>query len=249
MRDVEIDKIKEYAVEDADITLQLKNVFIDSLKEKTVEKVFYEVENPLVQVLKDMEYEGVRIDEGFLNEYSKELDKMAKAAEERVYAASGVRFNLSSPKQLGEVLFDKLKLDPKAKKTKTGQYATGEDVLQKLSHLHPVPADVLEYREMTKWRLVDALPQLTIRGQEECIHYGSAVAVTGDLRAIIDRKNIPFKGKGNTGFHSGIGYVLFKRIIRRSGKLLLPSAVIPICVKHSGWEKISILRQLPRCME
>jgi DNA polymerase-1 len=133
MRDVELDKIKEYAVEDADITLQLKNIFIHELKKKDVEKVFYEVENPLVQVLKDMEYEGVRIDEGFLKDYSIELDKEAKAAEERVYQQAGVRFNLASPKQLGEVLFEKLKLDPKAKKTKTGQYATGEDVLLKSS--------------------------------------------------------------------------------------------------------------------
>jgi DNA polymerase-1 len=199
MRDVEIDKIKEYAVEDADITLQLKNVFINSLKDKTVEKVFYEVENPLVQVLKDMEYEGVRIDEGFLNEYSKELDKMAKAAEERVYAASGVRFNLSSPKQLGEVLFDKLKLDPKAKKTKTGQYATGEDVLQKLSNLHPVPADVLEYREMTKLKstYVDALPQL-INPRTGRVHttYGSAVAVTGRLASNNPNlQNIPIRSE------------------------------------------------------
>ncbi len=199
MRDVEADKIKEYAVEDADITLQLKNVFINSLKEKDVEKVFYEVENPLVQVLKDMEFEGVRIDEGFLNEYSKELDKIAKAAEERVYAAAGVRFNLSSPKQLGEVLFDKLKLDPKAKKTKTGQYATGEDVLQKLSHLHPVPADVLEYREMTKLKstYVDALPQL-INPRTGRVHttYGSAVAVTGRLASNNPNlQNIPIRSE------------------------------------------------------
>ncbi len=199
MRDVEPDKIKEYAVEDADITLQLKNVFVKCLKEKDVEKVFNEVENPLVQVLKDMEFEGVRIDEGFLNEYSKELDKMAKAAEERVYAAAGVRFNLSSPKQLGEVLFDKLKLDPKAKKTKTGQYATGEDVLQKLSHLHPVPADVLEYREMTKLKstYVDALPQL-INPRTGRVHttYGSAVAVTGRLASNNPNlQNIPIRSE------------------------------------------------------
>ena len=197
MRDVEPDKIREYAVEDADITLQLKNVFIKTLKEKDVEKVFYEVENPLVQVLKDMEFEGVRIDEGFLNVYSKELDKIAKAAEERVYAAAGVRFNLSSPKQLGEVLFDKLKLDQKAKKTKTGQYATGEDVLQKLSHLHPVPADVLEYREMTKLKstYVDALPQL-INPRTGRVHttYGSAVAVTGRLASNNPNlQNIPIR--------------------------------------------------------
>jgi DNA polymerase-1 len=197
MRDVELDKIKEYAVEDADITLQLKNVFIPGLKEKEVEKVFYEVENPLVQVLKDMEYEGVRIDEEFLKNYSVELDKEARAAEERVYQQAGVRFNLGSPKQLGEVLFEKLKLDSKAKKTKTGQYATGEDVLLKLSHLHPVPADVLEYRELTKLKstYVDALPQL-INPRTGRVHttYGSAVAVTGRLASNNPNlQNIPIR--------------------------------------------------------
>jgi DNA polymerase-1 len=199
MRDVELEKIKEYAVEDADITLQLKNVFIHALKEKDVEKVFYEVENPLVQVLKDMEFEGVKIDEEFLKEYSVELDKEARAAEERVYANAGVRFNLASPKQLGEVLFEKLKLDPKAKKTKTGQYATGEDVLQKLSHLHPVPADVLVFRELTKLKstYVDALP-LLINPRTGRVHttYGSAVAVTGRLASNNPNlQNIPIRSE------------------------------------------------------
>src|SRR5450432_791703 len=125
MRDVAIEKITEYAGEDADITLQLKNKFQPLLKEKAVQNVFDKVENPLVKVLVDMEFEGIKIDVDFLNEYSKELEKEAALAESNVYREAGVRFNLSSPKQLGEVLFDKLKLDPKAKKTKTGQYATG----------------------------------------------------------------------------------------------------------------------------
>lgn len=197
MRDVELEKIKEYAVEDADITLQLKNVFINELKSKEVEKVFYEVENPLVQVLKDLEFEGVRIDVDFLKEYSIELDKEARAAEERVYQQAGVRFNLASPKQLGDVLFEKLKLDPKAKKTKTGQYATGEDVLLKLAHLHPVPADVLIFRELTKLKstYVDALPQL-INPRTGRVHttYGSAVAVTGRLASNNPNlQNIPIR--------------------------------------------------------
>ncbi|MEX0635399.1 MAG: DNA polymerase, partial [Ferruginibacter sp.] len=131
MRDVAIETAKEYAVEDADITLQLKNVFLPELKKKSVEKVFYEVENPLVNVLARMEFEGIKVDVDFLKSYSKELDVEARIAEESVYAQAGVRFNLASPKQLGEVLFEKLGLDPKAKKTKTGQYATGEDVLAK----------------------------------------------------------------------------------------------------------------------
>jgi DNA polymerase-1 len=184
MRDVEIEKIKEYASEDADITLQLKQVFEVQLKEKDVEKVFYEVENPLVKVLTDMEYEGVRVDVGFLNEYSKELDREAKIAEEAVYKTAGVRFNLASPKQLGEVLFEKLKLDPKAKKTKTGQYATGEDVLQKLAFQFPIVSDILAFRQLTKLKstYVDALPQL-INPNTERVHtnYGQAIAVTGRL--------------------------------------------------------------------
>src|SRR4029453_3544340 len=143
MRDVDLEKIKEYAVEDADITLQLKKAFIPLLKKHEVERVFSEVENPLVQVLTDMEYEGVKIDVGFLNEYSKELEKEAKKSEEAVYQQAGVRFNLSSPRQLGEVLFEKLGLDPKAKKTKTGQYATGEDVLMKLAHKNQICMDIL----------------------------------------------------------------------------------------------------------
>src|SRR5690606_16584205 len=134
MRDVELDIIKEYAVEDADITLQLKNSFEPLLQKKEVKKVFDEVETPLVKVLTDMEYQGVRVDMEFLNEYSKELEKEALIREKSVYEQAGVRFNLASPKQLGEVLFEKLQLDPKAKKTKGGQYATGEDVLLKLAN-------------------------------------------------------------------------------------------------------------------
>jgi DNA polymerase-1 len=185
MRDVEIEKIKEYAGEDADITLQLKNVFTPLLKEKEVEKVFNEVENPLVKVLVDMEYEGIKIDEGFLNDYSKELERDAKKAEESVYKQAGVRFNLASPKQLGEVLFDKLKLDPSAKKTKTGQYQTGEDVLLKLAVKGiQIVDDILAFRELTKLKstYVDALPQLVNRKTGR-VHttYGQAVAVTGRL--------------------------------------------------------------------
>ena len=184
MRDVEPEKIKDYAAEDADITLQLKNVFMPLLKQKEVEKVFSEVENPLVKVLTDMEFEGIRVDEKFLNEYSKELEKEAKAAEESVYKQAGVRFNLASPKQLGEVLFDKMQIDPKAKKTKTGQYATGEDVLLKLAHQNKIVDDILSFREYTKLRstYVDALP-LMINPRTGRVHtsYAQAVAVTGRL--------------------------------------------------------------------
>jgi DNA polymerase-1 len=184
MRDVELEKIKEYAAEDADITLQLKQKFLPELKTKSVEKVFYEVENPLVKVLTDMEFEGIRIDEQFLKEYSLELDKDAKKAEQQVYEQAGVKFNLASPKQLGEVLFDKLQLDPKAKKTKTGQYATGEDVLLKLASQNKIVEDILVFRELTKLRntYVDALPEL-VNPKTGRVHtsYAQAVAVTGRL--------------------------------------------------------------------
>lgn len=185
MRDVELEKIKEYAAEDADITLQLKNIFTPLLKTKEVEKVFTEVETPLVKVLVDMEYEGIKIDEGFLNDYSKQLEKDANTAEESVYKQAGVRFNLASPKQLGEVLFDKLKLDTAAKKTKTGQYQTGEDVLLKLAAKgNPIVDDILAFRELTKLKstYVDALP-LLINRKTGRVHttYGQAVAVTGRL--------------------------------------------------------------------
>ncbi|MFM7671856.1 MAG: DNA polymerase I [Bacteroidota bacterium] len=185
MRDVEPEKLTEYAGEDADITLQLKQKFIPLLKQKEVERVFEEVENPLVKILADMEHEGIRVDVPFLNEYSKELEREAKAAEERVYKEAGVRFNLGSPKQLGEVLFDKLKLDPSAKKTKTGQYQTGEDVLLKLAAKgHDIVDSILTFRELTKLRstYVDALPAL-INPKTGRVHttYSQAVAVTGRL--------------------------------------------------------------------
>ena len=184
MRDVEVGKVKEYAAEDADITLQLKNVFVPYLKEKKVEKVFNEVEAPLVKVLADMEFEGVKIDMNFLQVYSWELEKEADKCEKSVYEQAGVKFNLASPKQLGEVLFDKLKLDPKAKKTKAGQYATGEDVLLKLAHENPIVENILNYRELTKLKstYVDALPQM-VNKRTHRVHtsYGQAIAVTGRL--------------------------------------------------------------------
>jgi DNA polymerase I len=197
MRDIEPEKIKEYAAEDADITLQLKTVLLPKLKEREVEKVFYEVENPLVKVLAAMEFEGIRIDEGFLNEYSKALEEEAKAAEESVYKQAGVRFNLASPKQLGEVLFDKMQIDPKAKKTKTGQYATGEDVLLKLAANNKIVDDILVFREFTKLKstYVDALP-LMINKKTGRVHtsYAQAVAVTGRLSSNNPNlQNIPIR--------------------------------------------------------
>ncbi|HOZ51117.1 MAG TPA: DNA polymerase I [Chitinophagaceae bacterium] len=197
MRDVELDKIKEYASEDADITLQLKHAFEPIIKEHHVDKVFYEVDSPLVKVLMKMEFEGIKIDTDFLGIYSKELEREAKIAEEKVYADAGVRFNLASPKQLGEVLFEKLKLDPKAKKTKTGQYATGEDVLAKLANQHEICNTILTFREYTKLQntYVDTLPQL-INPKTGRVHttFAQTIAVTGRLSSINPNlQNIPIR--------------------------------------------------------
>ncbi|MCB0775047.1 MAG: DNA polymerase I [Chitinophagaceae bacterium] len=221
MRDVEIEKIKDYAAEDADITLQLKNAFEPLLSSREVEKVFKEVESPLVKVLVDMEYEGIKIDVDFLNEYSKELEKEAKKAEDSVYKQAGVRFNLASPKQLGEVLFDKLKLDDSAKKTKTGQYQTGEDVLLKLAARgHSIADDILTFRELTKLKstYVDALPQL-INKKTGRVHtsYGQAVAVTGRLQSNNPNlQNIPVR--------TDRGKEVRKAFIPRDSKHVLLSA-------------------------
>jgi DNA polymerase-1 len=203
MREVDLATQKEYAGEDADITLQLKHVFAPQLKEKEVEKVFAIVETPLIRVLADMEWEGVRVDEPFLKDYAHVLEEEIRTAEKKVMDATGLKFNLSSPKQLGEVLFEHLKLDPKAKKTKTGQYATGEDVLQKLAHVSPIVADILTYRELSKLKstYVDALP-LLIQPKTGRVHtsYGQAIAVTGRLSSNNPNlQNIPVrteKGRG-----------------------------------------------------
>jgi DNA polymerase-1 len=197
MRDASLEQITEYAAEDADITFQLKQSIAPLIQKKEVTRVFEEVENPLVRVLVDMEYEGVKVDNQFLNDYSKILEVEAKQSEERVYEQAGVKFNLASPKQLGEVLFDILKLDAKAKKTKTGQYATGEDVLQKMAAKHKIVDDILNFRELTKLKstYVDAIPEL-INPKTGRIHtsYAQAVAVTGRLSSTNPNlQNIPIR--------------------------------------------------------
>ena len=199
MRDVPLDQITEYAAEDADITYQLKECFEPLLTKREVNRVFEEVENPLMQVLVDMEFEGVKVDEQFLNEYSKVLEADIKISEERVFEQAGVRFNLASPKQLGEVLFDILKIDPKAKKTKTGQYATGEDVLAKLAAKHKIVDDILNFRELSKLKstYVDALPAI-VNPKTGRIHtsYAQAVAVTGRLSSTNPNlQNIPIRSE------------------------------------------------------
>jgi DNA polymerase I len=197
MRDVEFEKIKEYAAEDADITLQLRSVFEPKLKEVEGEKLVHEMEYPLIYVLADMEYEGVRIDHNTLNEFSKELETDIAKLEKIVYEKAGVRFNIASPKQLGEVLFEKLMLDPKAKKTKTGQYQTGEDVLLSLAAKSDIVRDILDYRQLQKLKstYVDALPQM-VNKKTGRVHtsYNQAIAATGRLSSTNPNlQNIPIR--------------------------------------------------------
>ncbi|CAN5167231.1 DNA polymerase I [soil metagenome] len=197
MRDVEIEKIKEYAAEDADITLQLKTVFEPKLKDANSEKLIHEIEHPLIYVLADIEFEGVRIDHDTLNEFSKELETDIAKLEKTVFEKAGVRFNVSSPKQLGEVLFEKLQLDPKAKKTKTGQYQTGEDVLLALAAKSDIVRDILDFRQLQKLKstYVDALPQM-VNPKTGRVHtsYNQAVAATGRLSSNNPNlQNIPIR--------------------------------------------------------
>ncbi len=197
MRDVDVEKVKEYAVEDADITRQLKHIFSPYLIEKQVENVFNEVESPLVKVLADMEFEGVKVDMNFLNVYSKELETEALKCEQSVYEQAGIKFNLASPKQLGEVLFEKMQIGLKTKKTKGGQHATGEDVLLKLAKENPIVENILNFRELTKLKstYVDALPQI-VNKRTQRVHtcYGQAIAVTGRLSSNNPNlQNIPIR--------------------------------------------------------
>ncbi|MGB3063450.1 DNA polymerase I [Sphingobacterium thalpophilum] len=197
MRDVDIEKIKEYAAEDADITLQLKNVFEPLLIETNTLKLAQEVEFPLVYVLAEIERNGVKIDVPALGEFSRTLDQDIKSLEASIFEKAGTNFNIASPKQLGEVLFDKLQLDPKAKKTKTGQYKTGEDVLLALAHKSDIVQDILNFRQLQKLKstYVDALPEL-INAETGLIHtsYNQAVAATGRLSSTNPNlQNIPIR--------------------------------------------------------
>ncbi|RYG91666.1 DNA polymerase I, partial [archaeon] len=150
MRDVPVEQVVDYAAEDADVTLQLANKFRPMLTELNAAKLAEDIENPLIFVLADIEKEGVKIDIEALKTYSQELELDIRKFEQTVYEKAGVKFNIASPKQLGEVLFDKLQLDPKAKKTKTGQYQTGEDVLMALAGKSDIVKDILDFRQLQK---------------------------------------------------------------------------------------------------
>jgi DNA polymerase-1 len=197
MRDVPLEKIKEYAAEDADITLQLKNVLEPKLKEDGLEKLFYEIETPLVPVLAAMEFEGIRIDAKFLNDYSLVLQEKIVALEDKIIAAVGAPFNVASPKQVGEILFDKMKIPYKGKKTKSGQYSTDEDVMSELAKDYPIAADILTHRGLSKLRstYVEALPKM-INPRTGRVHsnFNQALTATGRLSSNNPNlQNIPIK--------------------------------------------------------
>jgi DNA polymerase-1 len=197
MRDVEIEKTKEYAAEDADITWQLYERLSPMLVETSTEDLARQVEFPLVYTLAEIEKNGVKIDVDTLKLFSESLEKDIAALESSIYDKAGVKFNIASPKQLGEVLFDKLQLDPKAKKTKTGQYKTGEDVLLALANKSDIVQDILDFRQYQKLKstYVDALPTL-INPQTGLIHtsYNQAVAATGRLSSTNPNlQNIPIR--------------------------------------------------------
>jgi DNA polymerase-1 len=197
MSDIDIEKVKEYAAEDADVTLQLYDKLKPLLSEQNANVIFDEVEMPLVPVLAGMEREGVRIDSEFLQHYSVEIGTEVKEIEKRIYEQAGEIFNIASPLQLGKILFDKLKLDEKAKKTKTGQYQTGEDVLLKLSNKSTIVQDILDFRGLQKLKstYVDALP-LLVDPKTGRVHssFNQAVAATGRLSSTNPNlQNIPIR--------------------------------------------------------
>ncbi len=197
MRDTSVEDQTEYAVEDADITYQLKEIFENNLAKDKLEKLFNEIEIPLLNVLAEMELEGINVDADFLKNLSIDLTKDILELETKIYGEAKVEFNLASPKQLGEVLFDHLKLVEKPKKTKTGQYKTSEDVLSYLAPDHEIIANVLQWRGLVKLKntYVDALPN-EINKKTGRIHttYSQAVAATGRLSSNNPNlQNIPIR--------------------------------------------------------
>ena len=197
MRDVPIHKVVEYAGEDADITLQLKEKLAPMLNEGQLQKLYDEVEAPLMHVLAEIEYNGVKINEEALAVMSAELLEETQKAQADIFEMAGEEFNVASPKQLGVILFDKMQLVDKPKKTKTGQYATGEDILSKLANEHDIARRILEFREYQKLKstYVDALPKL-ISPVDGMVHtdYRQAVAATGRLSSNNPNlQNIPIR--------------------------------------------------------
>lgn len=196
-RDVDVLEATEYAAEDADITFQLFELFAPQLKKENLEDLFYKVEMPLMKVLAKMELAGISLDENWLKQESKDLENDLKNLETKIFELSGEEFNMNSPRQLGEILFEKMQLDPKAKKTKTGQYATSEDVLQKLASKHEIIQHILEYRTYQKLKstYVDALPsQIDKIDNRVHTNFSQTTAATGRLASVNPNlQNIPIR--------------------------------------------------------
>jgi len=197
LREVDLDIQTAYAAEDADVTFQLYELFAPQLPKENLQELFYNVEMPLMKVLAKIELTGVKLDNNWLAQESIDLENDLRVLESKIFELSGENFNMNSPKQLGEILFDKMQLDPKAKKTKTGQYATSEDVLQKLSSKHEIIASILEYRTLQKLKstYVDALPS-QIDTKDERVHttFAQTVAATGRLASVNPNlQNIPIR--------------------------------------------------------
>ncbi|MDR1221880.1 MAG: DNA polymerase I [Tannerella sp.] len=198
MRDIPVDKVAEYAAEDADVTLRLKNFFDPKLKENVVESLFYDIEMPLVYVLAEMEVTGVKLDVEALNQYSVVLTGKLQALEREIYTLAGMEFNINSTKQVGEVLFEHIKItDEKVKKTKTGGFSTSEETLEKLRQKHPIIENLLDYRGIKKLlgTYVDALPKL-INPDTGKVHtsFNQTVTSTGRLSSTSPNlQNIPVR--------------------------------------------------------
>jgi DNA polymerase-1 len=197
IRSVELSRICDYAAEDADITLKLKNILEKELKENNLEKLFYEIEMPLMEVLVQMEYDGVCIDTDSLKQSSIIISEKLIKIENDIFALAGTEFNISSPKQVGEIIFERLKINEKARKTKTGQYSTSEEVLESLRGKHPIIDKILEFRSLKKLlsSYIEALPSL-INSKTGRIHtsYNQTVTATGRLSSSNPNlQNIPIR--------------------------------------------------------
>lgn len=220
MRDVSLEKIKEYAAEDADVVLQLYPIFEKAIKEYNVENVLTNIELPLINVLVSMEHEGVKVDADFLNNYSKVLQSGIQISEKKIYELAGVKFNIASPKQVGEVLFEKLKIPYKWKKTSTNQYSTDEEKINELAEENEVVRAILEFRKLSKLKstYVDALPNM-INPKTGRVHssFNQARAATGRLSSESPNlQNIPIKDEE--------GREIRKSFIPRDDKHILVSA-------------------------
>lgn len=220
MRDADPEKLKDYACEDADITLQLRIALEPLLTETGTRALFDEIEMPLVKVLAAMEAEGVKIDSGNLNQFSEQLEKEIAEVEKEIYRLAGEAFNIASPKQLGEIIFDRMQLSDNPKQTKTKQHSTSEDVLQKLINKHPIIQQILDYRSLTKLKstYVDTLP-LLVNPRTGRIHtsYNQAVASTGRLSSNNPNlQNIPIRTER--------GREIRKAFVPRNDKFVLLSA-------------------------